>query len=166
MADLERSVPVEEVKADSLHDISNRPKRPTLSIQEHGMDWLIFAVGLIFAGAYVAAAFELRESWESHRDWVVPVFVPPLVAGGVAAAYLIIRQQWEAAIGGLFLVIAAAVLIGANLALDAEDDPSATAQDLTSAFGAVALGLSVAAFVFGMLWVEFRHPTRAPTPEM
>ncbi len=166
MADFSSAAPVEEQKTEFVHDQSTRPPRPGMSYKEHTHDWLILIVGLVFAAGFVALAFQTRDSWESHRDWVVPVVVPPLVIGGLAAAYLVIRNEWEPAAPGIFLILVSVGLMAANLGLEQEENPSATARDLLAAFGGVTLGLSVAAFFIAMIWVEVRRPTQAPAPEI
>lgn len=166
MADFSNPAPVEETKTDFLHDLSTRPAGPGMSREEHARDWLILLLGLVIGAAFVALAFETRGSWESHRDWVVPVLVPPLVIGGVAAAYLFIRNEWNAAAAGLMFGLASAGMMATNISIGRQDDPSAGTQNMLAAAGGVTLGLSVALFIFAMIWVEFRRPTRAPAPEM
>jgi len=166
MADFSSAAPVEEEKTEFLHDLTTRPGRPAMSRGEHARDWSILVLGMVLAAGFVALAFQTRDSWGSHRDWVVPVTVPPLVIGGIAAAYLFVRNEWNAAATGLLFAIVSVGMMATNIAVERQEDPSATTQDLLAILGGVTLGLSVAACTMAMVWVEIRRPTRAPTPEM
>ena len=166
MADWSDPAPTSPEREHWLHDQSKLPSAPTRGRLEYARILLPLVVGLVIAGGLVALAFEVRASWDSHRDWVVPVTVPLLVIGGVAGAYLLQRGALTALAPAIVFLALTGLFVGFNIARGADTEGSDTGRDALSILGGVSLGLAVASLVGGMIWVEVTKPTRAPAPEV
>src|SRR5438094_957595 len=111
MADLSVAAPVETAKSGAyLHDRGRIPDPPARTRGEIASSFADIALGLLLALRFVALAFQTRDSWMRHRDWVVPVLVPPIVIGGVALGYLLVRGRLNA-IGPAAVSLTLAVLL-------------------------------------------------------
>jgi hypothetical protein len=158
--------PANPEKADWLHDQEQLPSAPEGERRNYARFLVPILLGLLFTGALVALAFWARSSWESHRDWVVPVTVPLLAMGGVAIGYLGARKGYAAMAPALFLLALTAALVASNIWRGSVTEGSDGLRDALSIMAGVAIGLTVAAAVGGMIFVEVTRPTRAPAPEM
>lgn len=165
MADWSDPAPTSPEREHWLHDQAKLPGPPERGRLEWARMLLPVVLGLLIAGGLVALAFEVRASWDSHRDWVVPVTVPLLVLGGVAGAYLLQRGALAALAPAIVFLALTGLFAGFNMARGAETEGSDAGRDALSILGGVSLGLAVASFVGGMIWVEARRPTRAPAPQ-
>jgi hypothetical protein len=157
--------PANPEKADWLHDQEQLPDSAESERRDYGRFIVPVILGLVFTGLLVALAFWSRASWESHRDWVVPVTVPLLAIGGVAMGYLSARRAWSA-MGPAFLLLAlTAALVASNIWRGSATDGSDGLRDALSIMSGVTIGLTVAAAVGATIFVEATRPLRAPTPE-
>jgi len=164
MADFSSSRPVELVKAGAfLHDRTNRPKVPRPGVSALARRHLPLLAGIAVALALVALAFQARDSWGTHRDWVVPVTAPLLAVGGVALGSLAVRREWNPLTPALFLVAGSVLVTAWDVWLDIADKDDRLRDGLAIA-NAVLLSLIVVASVAALAWVEVRRPTRAPAP--
>lgn len=166
MPDWTIPAPSEPQKTPWIHDLSERPARPRLEPRDWGNYFLGLALGFVFALGYTALAFQTRDSWESHRDWVVPTTIPFYAAGAIAAAYLFVRKEWEVAAAGIVFTAISVGLMLANIVRGREVEGNDLARDLMAAFGGVALGLAIISFAAGFLWVQWRRPEKVAPPEM
>lgn len=166
MADWSELAPTNPEREHWLHDQSKMPPAPKQGAGDYVRMWLPLLLGLLFTAGLVALAFEVRASWESHRDWVVPVTVPLIVFGGVAAAYLVQRGAITALAPAILFLALTGLFVGFNIARGAETEGSDAGRDALSILGGVSLGLSIACLAGGMVWVEATRPTRAQAPEM
>lgn len=165
MADFEAKSPIETEKAGAfLHDRSNRPKRPVTDQQEQAQQYLPLAIALICGVGMVALAFQARASWESHRDWVVPVTLPLLVIGGLAFGHLLARREWNPLTPAMFLVAGIIALTGWDVWLDAEEKSSGL-RDAIAIGNGVFLAFAVILSVGALVWVEWKRPAKAPLAE-
>ncbi|GAB4337283.1 MAG: hypothetical protein Kow0010_25400 [Dehalococcoidia bacterium] len=166
MPDFSVPAPAEPQKTPWLHDLSQRPARPDIAPRDWARFFLGLALGFLFTLGFTALAFQTRDSWGSHRDWVVPTTIPFFAMAGVAAAYLIVRREWEVAAAGIVFTLVSAGLMLGNIARGREVEGDDVARDLLAAFGGVALALAVICFVAGFLWVQWRRPEKVAPPEM
>ena len=123
-------------------------------------------LGILFGIGMVALAFQARASWESHRDWVVPVTVPLLVVAGLGLGFLAARLRWIELALPVGLLVLALVLTILNILRGIATDGEDGLRDAMTIITAVLLGFSVASLIAALAWVEFRNPIRPPAPEM
>lgn len=165
MANFSLPAPFEPEKSSFIHDRTTRPARPATSNNDLVRRFAGFGLGLVFAAFMLAIAFQVRDGWENHREWVVAMSGPFYALGGIAIGHLLYRKKLEAVAPALLFLVVAAALAGIDIAADA-NDASMTARDLLSISGGIALAISIACAVFAVLWVELRSPTKAPPPQM
>jgi hypothetical protein len=158
--------PYEPTKPHYLHDQERIPAPPKPSVTEYGKRFSILLVGFFFTVLLVGLAFQTRDSWGAHRDWVVPMTVPLLGLAGIALAYLLVRRAWLEATPGIVLVMIAVLLGAANLWRGAVVDGPDTLRDVLAISGGVFLSLGVLVLIGAMAWVELRRPTRPPEVQM
>lgn len=158
--------PANPEKPDWLHDQSQLPAAPGRTRTEylHYLGPLI--LGLVFAAVFVALSFQTRASWGSHRDWVVPTTIPLTAIAGVAMGYLVARRAWVELTPGLLLLFVVLVLTGLNIWRGAVTEGDDTLRDVLSITAGVFLGLTVLALWGALVWLEAKHPLRAPQPQM
>lgn len=166
MADFNAAVPVNDEKVDALHAQDEMPKRPTLTMLDMARVYTGFALGSLLGVGMVALAFQTRASWESHRDWVVPVTVPLLVVAGLGLGFLAARLRWKELALPVGLLVLALVLTALNIIRGIATDGEDGLRDAMTIITAVLLGFSVASLMAALAWVEFRNPIRPPAPEM
>lgn len=166
MADFSAKAPVEPAKVDELHDQSLKPAKPAGWRDSFRMylGWPLLGVILSIGGT--ALVFQLRDGWDSHRDWVPPAAIQAVVPGALALAYL----AWRGRVGDLWL---GATLLSITLGLAFADwlvgvstDAYGAAEDALTIAASVGLGLSIAALVWGFVRSEIKAPVRPPQPEM
>ncbi len=165
MADLSAAAPTSPEREHWLHDQSKLPAAPERSAFGYVAMLVPVLLGILFAAGLVALAFEVRASWESHRDWVVPVTIPLIVVGGVSMAYLVQRRAIVALSPAILFLTLTGLFVGFNIARGAQTEGSDGGRDALSILGGVSLGLAIACLVGAMIWVESTRPTRAPAPE-
>jgi asparagine N-glycosylation enzyme membrane subunit Stt3 len=158
--------PANPEKPDWLHDQSQLPAAPSRSAGEYVRGFMPLILGLIFAAGFVALAFQTRASWGAHRDWVVPTTIPLTALGGVALGYLVARRAWLELTPGILLLLITITLTVLNIWRGAVTDGEDTLRDVLSITAAVFLGLTVLALWLAMAYLEARHPTLPPRPEM
>lgn len=158
--------PANPEKPDWLHDQEQLPDAPESERRDYARFIVPIVLGLVFTGALVALAFWSRASWESHRDWVVPVTVPLLAIGGVAMGYLAARRAWSAMVPAFFLLALTVALVASNIWRGSATEGSDGLRDALSIMSGVTIGLTFIAAVGAMVFVEVTRPTRAPAPEM
>lgn len=164
MAELSVPAPYEPEKS-SIHDRSSRPARPATSRMDYFKRYWGLALGVVLACLITAMAFQARAGWDNHREWVVAMTGPFQAIGGIAFGHIIYRRGWKEMTPGLFFFFFACLFIGGDILADASDASDA-ARDTLSILGGIALGISVACFIVGALWIELKRPTKAPAPEM
>ena len=165
MADFSAAAPVEPEKSAVVHDRDTRPDAPG-DRQDLGRHLLLIVVGIVFAAALIALAYQARASWTEARDWVVPVTIPFYAIGGISLAYLVLRRAWLAASTGLTLLVITVALTGFNLWRAALTTGPDGLRDSLSITAGVLLGFSIAALLGAMVWVEARRPSKPPAPEL
>lgn len=166
MADWSAPAPTAPEREHWLHDQSKLPGAPVRGTVDYLRMFLPLALGLVLSAGLVALAFEVRSSWDSHRDWVVPVTVPLLVMGGVSMAYLLQRRALIAIAPAIVFLVLAGLFAGFNIARASTTEGSDAGRDALSILGGVSLGLAIASLLGGMAWVEATRPTRAPAGEL
>lgn len=156
--------PFEAEKPESLHDQGARPGYPDGWQAAWRMYLGLGLLGIALAAGGAALVFELRDGWESHRDWVPPAGIVGATAGALAFAYLLWRGRLVEMTPGVGLLVAtlAFTLIGWSLE---RNDGRGAAQDAMTILGTVSLALTCMAFVGGFIWAEARSPARPPAPE-
>lgn len=165
MANFSLPAPFEPEKSSFIHDRTTRPARPTTSNNDLVRRFAGFGLGLVLAAFMLAIAFQARDGWENHREWVVAMSGPFFALGGIALGHLLYRKKLEAAAPALLFLVLAALIAGFDIAADA-DDADMALRDALSIGGGVVLAISIACAVFAVLWVELRSPTKAPPPQM
>jgi uncharacterized membrane protein len=165
MANFSLPAPFEPEKSSFIHDRTTRPARPAVSNNDLVRRFAGFGLGLVFAAFMLAIAFQVRDGWENHREWVVAMSGPFYALGGIAIGHLLYRKKLEAVAPALLFLFLAALFAGFDIAADA-DDASMTARDVLSIIGGICLAISIACAVFAVLWVELRNPTKVPPPQM
>lgn len=150
MADFTARVPFEPQKPHQLHDQALKPAAPPAGINRYLGLVVGFAVGL----GFVALAFETRASWDSHRDWVVPVTMPLWVAGGLVLANLVLRRAWLAAGPAMGLLVVALLLTAGDWARAASTEGGDGLRDALTIATAIVLGLLLAYVIPAYVWVE------------
>lgn len=166
MADFSVPAPIEPQKTPWLHDRTQRPAPPQVEPRDWARFFLGLALGFLFTLGLTAIAFQTRDSWGAHRDWVVPTTIPFYAMAGIAAGYLFVRREWEAAAAGIVFTATSVALMLGNIARGREVEGEDLTRDLLAAFGGVALGLAVVCFVAGFLWVQWRRPEKVAPPPM
>ena len=165
MANFSLPAPFEPEKSSFIHDRTTRPARPTTSNNALVRRFAGFGLGLVLDAFMLAIAFQARDGWENHREWVVAMSGPFYALGGIALGHLLYRKKLEAAAPALLFLVLAALIAGFDIAADAGDADMAL-RDALSIGGGVVLAISIACAVFAVLWVELRSPTKAPPPQM
>lgn len=164
MADFSISAPYEPKKSEFIHDRATRPKRPGVDWRElTGRFWGL-GMGLAFSLLGTVAMFELRDSWDNHREWLVS-FIPFFAIAGLAFGHLMYRGKWEAlAVPGGFLLLTAIFTI--SVFLGDIDEVSRDTRRVVAILGGISLGLTVVSAMAALLWAELRDPAKAPPPQM
>jgi hypothetical protein len=165
MANFSLPAPFEPEKTAYIHDRSNRPARPAASRGDLVRRFAGFGIGLVLAVFMVAIAFQVRDGWDNHREWVVATSGPFYALGGIALGHLLYRKKFEAAAPALVFLVLAAAVAGFDIAADAGDADMAL-RDALSIIGGILLAASIACAVFAAFWVELRNPTKVPPPQM
>ncbi len=164
MADLTAQTPTEAEKTGWLHDRSRIPARPATSAQDLHLRYRGWLLGLVLALGLTALAFQTRASWESHRDWVVPMTVPFWASAGIALGLLVDGRRWKAAAPGIVLLVVALVLTGLNVWRGTETDGQDNWRDALSIVAGVTLGFMVVALLAGLIWSELAGPKEEQPP--
>ena len=165
MANWTAKAPSNPDKANWLHDHHALPKAPKRGFEDWA-SWLwLVALTILFTAGFTAIAVQTRATWDTHRDWVVPVVVPMLALGGLGLAYLVVRVRIVAALPGLFLLAITLTLLVLNILRGVATEGDDGLRDAMSIVSSVFFGLSLLAFVVMAAWVEITSPTRAPGQE-
>ncbi len=165
MANFSLPAPFEPEKSTFIHDRSTRPARPAIARGDLLRRFAGLGMGLVIAALMVAIAFQVRDGWENHREWVVAMSGPFYALGGIAIGHLLARQKWEPVAPALIFLVLAALFAGFDIAADA-DEADMALRDALSIIGGILLAISIACALFAVLWVEIRTPTKAPPPQM
>ncbi|MGI8927204.1 MAG: hypothetical protein ACR2HN_11250 [Tepidiformaceae bacterium] len=166
MADFSRAAPAEAQKSTEVHDRGARPDAPPSRLTATLRNNVGMLLGFAFAMGFMALAFQTRATWDSHRDWVVPVTVPFWAIGGVALGHLLGRRQFVATGPALLLLMLAMVLTALNIWRGAETDGGDGLRDAMTIATAVLLTLALLALLGALVWLEAKHPTKAPPAEV
>jgi hypothetical protein len=167
MADFNAAAPVEQTKSgDYLHERERLPAAPDMGADVQSSRWMGLALGVLFALGAAALIFELRDAWESHRDWVPPAALVPGVLGAIALGYLAQRGRINhiaVPMFLLFLAIGGAVM---NIWLHEEYPDKDGLRLGFTIMATIAFAAALASLVASLLWVEAKDPTRPPDPVM
>jgi peptidoglycan/LPS O-acetylase OafA/YrhL len=166
MSQFSDPIPVNAEKVHALHAQEELPGRPALSRMDMAKVWAPMAIGILFALGAVALGFQARASWESHRDWVVPVTVPLLVIGGMAMGYLTARMRLKALAVPIGLLSIAMLFVLLNIIRGNSTTGDDGLRDALSIMTGVLLGASVLTLTVAFAWSEFQDPVKPPAPEM
>lgn len=138
MTNFAAKAPTHPDRPDELHAQESLPAAPKVSRIQMATRFSILGLGVIFAVAFSAIGIQLREGWESHRDWVVPAAVSGAIISGPALAYLLLTgRMMAAAIGGALMFIALAFMLMHILYNIDGDDVSGALNSFFSIGGAV-----------------------------
>jgi peptidoglycan/LPS O-acetylase OafA/YrhL len=159
-ADFSQPVPVNADKVDALHRQGEMPARPKLGRSDLLKLYLPPALGLMFAVGAVAMAFQARASWESHRDWVVPVTVPFLVIGGLGMGYLAARMNLRTLAPTVALLSMTLVFGFLNVMRGQWVDGEDGLRDVLSVITGVLLGATIVSAIATYAWDEIKNPVR------
>lgn len=151
MANMLASVPVEETKlGDYLHDRTRIPEAPSTSRGDRIRRYLPLALQLVFALGAVALGFQVRASWESHRDWVIPVTVPFWALAGVAMAYLASRGKFNRMAAAAFFLMLSGIVMFANYWRGTVTEGQDNGRDALSILAAFLLAITILLFVVAL----------------
>jgi len=166
MADFASATPFEPEKSDFLHDRKELPAAPrtapwiTLRRLEFGILSVLLTIG------FVALEFQTAAGWDGRREFEVPVTIPFAAIAAVCLASMLLRGRWLEAMPGLGLLVLALVLTGCNIWRAQYVDGTDALRDALTILTAVLMGFATLAFVAGFFWAEWRHPVKAPAPEV
>jgi hypothetical protein len=167
MADFTTPAPVEPVKGgDYLHDHSRIPAAPKRSVGQVLYQFSGLIAGVLFVLLGAALVFELRDAWESHRDWVPPAGITLAVVGGVSLGHLLVRGRVNAVALPVGLIFISVMCVALDLWIHEEypdKDGLRLAFVITSA---ITGGIAAIWLFFAAIFVEATDPTHAPEPEM
>ncbi len=163
MADLSAKKPVELEKLGAyLHDRTRMPASPRPGPAGWARANWGLLLGVAFAAGFIALAFEIRDGWENHREWVVATTVPMLVVAGLAYGHLVGRGKAGAlASSGAFLVLTL-VFTFADVWVGESAPERHTLRDTLTILAGVGLAITVLTAIITLVAVEWRNPPRAP----
>jgi hypothetical protein len=163
MADFSAPVPVEPAKGGSyLHDRTRIPPGPAWGIGSIITANSGYILGVLLAVGACALVFELRDAWESKRDWVPPAALVPAVLGAVALGHLAQRGKINLIGPALFLLFFAVAAPILDIWLHHEYPDKDGLQLAGRIVGAVALGLGAAWLIIAAIYAEATDPTKPP----
>lgn len=164
MADFSLPAPFEPQKSEFIHDRATRPKGPAVTWKDLAARFWGYAFGAVFALLFTVAMFQLRDSWDNHREWLVS-FIPFFAIAGLAFGYLAQQGKWEAlAAAGGFLALTAIFTV--SVLLGDIDEVSRDTRRVVAILGGISLGVTVVAAIVTLAVVEWRNPPKAPPPLM
>jgi hypothetical protein len=164
-ADFSQPAPVNPEKVNALHAQSEMPARPKLARADIGKVFLPPALGLLFALGAVAMAFQARASWESHRDWVVPVTLPILVIGGLGLGYLAARMNLRKLAPTVSLLLLTLMFGFFNILRGEWTEGDDGLRDALSIITGIMLGATIVSAIATYAWDEIRNPVKPPAAE-
>ncbi len=164
MADLTAQAPTEPQKTRWVHDRSRIPARPATTAQDLHLRYRGWLLGFVLALGLTALAFQTRATWESRRDWVVPMTVPFWASAGIALGLLVDGRRWKAAAPGIVLFVVALLLTGLNIWRGTETDGQDNWRDALSIITGVTLGFMVVALLAGLIGSELTRTKQAQPP--
>lgn len=162
--DMTARVPFETEKASELHDQEQMPAQPDDWKRDFRMylGWPL--LGVILAAGGAALVFEIRQAWDSHRDWVPPAAITGTSPAALAMAYLLWRRRLVELSPGLAFLVATLAFTFIGVALE-QGDGSTAAKNTMTILAAVSLALTCVSFLAAFIWTEWKSPSRAPDPE-
>ncbi|GIW19008.1 MAG: hypothetical protein KatS3mg064_2165 [Tepidiforma sp.] len=164
MADFSLPAPFEPQKSDFIHDRATRPKGPAVTWKDIAARFWGYGFGAVFALLLTVAMFQLRDSWDNHREWLVS-FIPFFAIAGLAFGYLAQRGKWEAlAVPGAFLGLTAIFTV--SVLLGDIDEVSRDTRRVVAILGGISLAATTLAAIITLAVVEWRDPPKAPPPLM
>ncbi|MCC7365632.1 MAG: hypothetical protein IT303_14800 [Dehalococcoidia bacterium] len=164
-ANFSAAAPTEPEKSGAyLHDRSRIPSPPADDWKSIAKPYGGLAIGLVLAFVLVGLAFETRDTWMAHRDWVVPVTTPLLAIGGVALGHLIWRQQWDLFFTGFLILVALIGLVASNIWRGELVEGEDTGRDVLAIISGITLGLLVVYSVVAVVICEWKRATKPPEP--
>ncbi len=167
MADFSSPAPVEPNKiGDYLHQRERIPSPPKRSVGELIMQNSGYILGVLLALGAGVLVFELRDAWESHRDWVPPAALVPAVLGAIALGHLAQRGKINAIGIPLFLIFIAVFGPVINIWMHHEYPGRDGLMLMFTIISALCLGVATVWLIIATLFVEATDPTRPPEPEM
>ena len=165
MTDFAAKAPVNPEKRNELHARESMPAAPDRSRVEVRRHFLGIGLGVVGTFIFLALAFQARAGWQNHREWVVAMTLPGAALAGVCFGYLLARKQFQAAMWGLGLLAISGGFTVFNIVQGSMKDGPSYQRDALTILAGVFLILAGHAFVIAEVWVELKHPTRAPLPE-
>ena len=165
MTDFAAKAPVNPEKRNELHARESMPTAPDRSRAEVRRHFLGIGLGVVGTFIFLALAFQARAGWQNHREWVVAMTLPGAALAGVCFGYLLARKQFQAAMWGVGLLAISGGFTVFNIVQGSMKDGPSYQRDALTILAGVFLILAGHAFVIAEVWVELKHPTRAPLPE-
>lgn len=166
MTNFAAKAPTHPERTDELHARSSLPEAPAVSRLQLASRFSILIVGVIFAVAFSAIGIQLREGWDSHRDWVVPAAVSGALISGPALAYLIFTgRNRVAAIGSLLMFFALAFMLMHILYNLDDAEVSSSWNNFFSISGAIFYVGGLLALQLGLVWAIFVPKKEPPAEE-
>jgi hypothetical protein len=163
MANFSARAPVEPAKGGSyLHDRTRIPAGPGWNIGEIVTANSGYILGVLLAIGACALVFELRDAWESRRDWVPPAALVPAVLGAMALGHLAQRGKVDLIGPPLFLLFFAVAAPILDIWIHHEYPDEEGLQLAARIVGAVALGLAVVWLIIASIYAEAKDPAKAP----
>lgn len=165
MTDFAAKAPFNPEKTNELHARESMPAAPDRSRNDLIGHFLGLGLGLIGTCIFLVLAFQARAGWHNHREWVVATTVPGGVVAGVCFGYLLARKRLTAAMPGVALLAVCILFTLLNTVRGWTSDGPDYLRDVLTILAGVFLVLAGHAFLIAEVWVELKHPTRAPAPE-
>ncbi|MEP7215198.1 MAG: hypothetical protein ABI782_03040 [Anaerolineaceae bacterium] len=165
MTDFAAKAPFNPEKPNELHARESMPAAPDRSRADVTHRFLGLGLGIVGTFIFLTLAFQARAGWHNHREWVVAMTVPGSAIAGVCFGYLLARQQFKVAMWGVGLLAVSILFTVYNIVQGAIENGPSYERDLLTILAGVFLVLAGHAFVIAEVWVELKHPTRAPLPE-
>lgn len=157
------AAPANATKADELHDQSAMPAQPDGWRDAYLRFLGLPVLAILLMCGWAAVVFELREAWDSHRDWVPPGAIAGGAAGTVALAYLIWRKQFGYLLPAASLISLGLVFLIWNIVVDEGSDAPGWSDALTI-MSTVSFAVGLFSAVIGLILAEMNDPTKAPAP--
>lgn len=166
MTDFADRAPFNPEKPNQLHARESLPAAPDRTRGDLARYFMGLGLGLVGTCIFVALAFQARAGWDNHREWVVATTLPGGAIGGIGLGFLLARGRLLEATPGILLLLISVLFAGLNIWRGEVVDGPDYGRDALTVLSGVFLVFSALAFLTAEIWVEWKSPTKAPTPEV